>query len=68
MVRITKKEHQMKTDITLKLKKIINDSINENIRQNNFQIKSIPEIILSVPKINLMEIYQLILHSNYQKY
>jgi len=40
----------MKIDITLEVKKIIIDSINENIKQNNFQITSIPETILSIPK------------------
>ena len=37
-------------DIIAQVKKIIIDSINKNIKKDNFQIKDIPEIILLKPK------------------
>jgi len=40
----------MKTDVIAQVKKTILDSIDENIKKNNFQIKIIPEIILLTPK------------------
>ena len=43
----------MKTDVIAQVKKTILDSINENIKQGNFQIKDIPEIILLAPKNKL---------------
>lgn len=40
----------MKTDAIAQVKKYILDSIEKNIKQSNFQIKIIPEIILLTPK------------------
>lgn len=40
----------MKIDLTDEIKKIILDSIEKNIRQGNFHIKDVPEIILLTPK------------------
>lgn len=40
----------MKTDVIAQVKKIILDSIEKNIKQSNFQIKIIPELILLTPK------------------
>jgi len=40
----------MKTDVITAVKKTILDSIEKNIKQSNFQIKIIPEIILLTPK------------------
>jgi len=40
----------MKTDVIAQVKKTILDSIEKNIKQSNFQIKIIPEIILLTPK------------------
>lgn len=40
----------MKTDVIAPVKKTILDSIEKNIKQSNFQIKIIPEIILLTPK------------------
>ncbi len=40
----------MKIDIITQVKKIIIDSIKKNIKQSNFQIEDIPEIILLTPK------------------
>ncbi|MCJ7789403.1 MAG: arginine--tRNA ligase, partial [Candidatus Atribacteria bacterium] len=40
----------MKTDVIEPVKKTILDSIEKNIKQSNFQIKIIPEIILLTPK------------------
>ena len=40
----------MKTEVIAQVKKIILDSIEKNIKQSNFQLKIIPEIILLTPK------------------
>jgi arginyl-tRNA synthetase len=40
----------MKTDVIAQVKKTILDSIEKNIKQSNFQIKIIPELILLIPK------------------
>ena len=40
----------MKTEVIAQVKKTILDSIEKNIKQSNFQIKIIPEIILLTPK------------------
>jgi arginyl-tRNA synthetase len=40
----------MKTDVIAQVKKTILDSIEKNIKQSNFQIKIIPELILLTPK------------------
>jgi arginyl-tRNA synthetase len=40
----------MKTDVIAQVKKTILDSIEKNIKQGNFQIKIIPELILLTPK------------------
>ena len=40
----------MKTEVIAPVKKTILDSIEKNIKQSNFQIKIIPEIILLTPK------------------
>jgi arginyl-tRNA synthetase len=40
----------MKTDVIAPVKKTILDSIEKNIKQSNFQIKIIPELILLIPK------------------
>lgn len=40
----------MKIDIIAQVKKIITDSINKNIKQGNFQIEDIPDVILLTPK------------------
>lgn len=40
----------MKTDVIAQVKKTILDSIEKNIKQSNFQIKIIPEVILLTPK------------------
>jgi len=40
----------MKSDLTVQIKDILLGSIEENIKQGNFQIKDIPKIILLIPK------------------
>ena len=40
----------MKIDLTDQIKEILLNSIGKNIKQNNFQIKDIPKIILLIPK------------------
>ncbi len=40
----------MKSDLNAQVKEILSDSIEKNIKQGNFQIKIIPEIILLTPK------------------
>jgi len=40
----------MKSDLTVQIEEILLGSIEENIKQGNFQIKDIPKIILLIPK------------------
>ncbi len=40
----------MKIDLADQIKEILLNSIEENIKQDNFQIKDIPKIILLIPK------------------
>ena len=40
----------MTSDLTVQIEEILLGSIEENIRQGNFQIKDIPKIILLIPK------------------
>ena len=40
----------MKIDLADQIKEILLNSIEENIKQDNFQIKGIPKIILLIPK------------------
>ncbi|GAH72792.1 unnamed protein product, partial [marine sediment metagenome] len=40
----------MKIDLADQIEEILLDSIKKNIRQDNFQIKDIPKIILLIPK------------------